>query len=271
MNTELAVQNSNAVIQQGVGFGDSGDSLKPVPMILTQRTTKGYEDVPSGRFVDSASGEVFSEVKFIPLEVRTTRTLYPHAKQGKPFRDGEKPLCVSRDGLVPLKTEGLQPQAATCAQCKYSKWDNMSGGKPACKEGRRITFIEKETGLPYSLTATGRSVKEVKDLVTGLQRKALATKAKVGHTANLYDFEITMKTVNVETEFGSGYVTHFTKATLLGPEDEDYSVFYQQYIEAPKQRYLASLNAPKSTAYIPAPQEEVSDAEIEDVIDAEPI
>lgn len=77
-----------------------------------------------------------------------------------------KPVCVSRDGIIGVDAAG---KAHECARCKYDQWGSAvkldENGQPtkgkgkACKEMRRLLFLEDGTDLPIIINIPPSSLK----------------------------------------------------------------------------------------------------------------
>lgn len=222
MSTQLATisEEQQALLQSG-GLGLPDMQLKPAEMVLVQRTSR-TEGATPGRLRDNLTGTEYSEIRVVPLMVRSGRVLFP------PGSDLDaKPLCRSNDGIGPVTTdENLVPQAPNCATCDFGNKAWAKGKRPDCRETRRFLFIEKETQLPYVMTIKGTSLKAFKDLLSGIARYMAAARAK-GETLNLFDFSFTIKSRFEQNSKGSYYVLQFPDLKRVATPGEFGPLYFQ--------------------------------------------
>lgn len=211
MSTQLATINNNAIAtysNEGMEGFDSDAPIKPSEYILVQRTSQGENATP-GVLKDRLTGEEYKEVTAIPIRVYSGRIMFPPG-----FDYNSKPLCRSLDGKVPVQGQGLVPQSPTCATCDFGKKMWEKGQPPACKETMRWLCINTDNGLPFYLTAKGRSMKPSKTLLETLRRYAFVSKHK-GEPRNLYDYAFTIKSKFTQDAKGSYYVLDFADITKV--------------------------------------------------------
>lgn len=216
MSTALATVD-NGSLSGGIGLQPQGQ-MKPTYIILRQPTHEGLENVPIGRFVHRDTGNVWKELKIVLLNIQLKRAKMPSAK----YVQGERPLCKSANGLVPITDNAdLVPQAANCNNCEHSTWkyyDKASKtGAPSCRKSYELLFIEQETGEGFKLVANGRSTKPVEALHSTITQSArmYAAKNKVD-LPNLFDFVVTMDAVKMD---GSpAYMLRFPQVQLMSKE-----------------------------------------------------
>lgn len=248
-STELAVQNSAAVapVAPEVDNGNWGDDevTRPAYIQLKQPTSEGLDTVQNGHFVHKASGQTWSEVKMVILQMNKTRQWKPSAPK---FVQGEKALCRSNNGKFPIlgnSFNNLVPQASNCENCPKNSWagydrKTKEGPKPVCEKGFFILFIDEETNLPYIYNATGRGVEPAVGMKSSLHSRAKLLAAKLGKMPNTYDFVVTM----TSEKDGKYFKPKFTEVRRLKPEEAaKFGPLYEQFVKS----YEASKAAGKDS------------------------
>lgn len=245
MSTEaIVLQNENQAIEMG-GIGLAGPAaLRPELMVLVQPTTDGVQGIPPGVFLDKTTGMQFQKLEMVLFEITEPRAKYPSAK----FVRGEKPICRSDNGLVPITDkDDLIPQAPACgrydpktgrfvALCEHASWKNYdnktkTGQKPTCRSSRKLVFIEKATGAPFKMIIAGTNVKSVDNLRNALNRAALMSNAKnraVGNDRrmNIFDYVVTLESEKAND--GPYYNYKFVKIDPMRKEEAaEYGPLYQ--------------------------------------------
>lgn len=201
----LSTVNPSSLVSSLEGFEDA--AITPANMVVVQKTTRDPDATP-GMFKDMITGQQFKTIQIVPLKIQVNpgpRVLF---EEGSPF--GADPICRSNDGIKPA-TNSQCPQSEFCKTCKHASWDNWKGGKgkpPACKENAKILFVERESFLPYIMTAKGKSVSQVKGFLGAIMRHAATALAK-GQRLGIFDFTAEMYLDNVVDSRGAYYVVKF--------------------------------------------------------------
>jgi hypothetical protein len=213
VSSELVHITPQALAVGGIGF--TNEDLTPSPLELVQRTTQVDGAIP-GKFRDKESNMHFDTMDIIPLAFSEGRVLFPPGGDLK-----SDPLCRSNDGIVPAPN-ALQKQAARCDLCIRGSWANYNKqtgeGKPDCAEQLRLLFIERTTGLPYHITAKGRSLTPMKMFKRTLAKYNKMSQAQ-GSNLNIFDYTTTLKALPVKGPKGSYFVLQFTPPVALKEED----------------------------------------------------
>lgn len=238
------------------GMGDV--ALKPTYVTLTQNTTKN-PDAMKGKLFDELSGTNIEALKLVPLAIRNKRTLF-----GENL--GDTPICRSDDGIVPSPFAEF-PQAKTCASCPNGTWDNYDKktgkGKPTCKAGAELLFLNRETGLPRIINFGGTSLLPFKKVCENIKQDMYTAKFK-GETRNLYDYTFTVSSQLVSTTKGNYYVAKFTDIQRVANAGEFGPVYLEYVVKARQRRAQAALEAKNNKEIDEAIETEVVDAEFTD-------
>lgn len=242
-------------IQQG-GLGLEGFQIKPANMKLVQRTTTGEGVIP-GKLLDDLSGAHFDSVQVVPLAIKLGRVLFPP--------DGElgaEPICRSDDGIVPSPNAAV-PQSPKCGTCDRGPkmWANYknSGKKPDCQEKYRLLFVLRDTGLPYFLTVSGKSITNLKKLKDAIFRDVISARAK-GQNLSLFDYTFEIKPTFIQGKKGAYYVLNFQNLAKIANPGE-FGTHFAEFVmrqkaheaEATEAEYVDSEVAGESTSQYETP------------------
>ena len=162
----------------------TGDITPAFPLIKVVQRMSNMEGASkhSGDFwhSDREGEEAFeSTLGVVPLVKRDTRAYFPEG-------GGEKPLCMSADGRVPLpnqplwatKDAPLSAQPTACSFCPLSMWDDVTGKPPKCKESKVLLVVRDDKTLAQ-LRLGGTSIKPFERYVAkALKPKGLPMYAK---------------------------------------------------------------------------------------------
>lgn len=187
--------------------GFEGATVTPANMVIVQATTRDKEAEP-GNFKDMVTGQQFKTLQIVPLKIMVNpgpRVLF---EKGSEF--GADPICRSNDGIRPASNAAV-PQHETCAGCPKASWDNWKGGKgspPECKENAKILFLERESQLPFIMTAKGKSVASVKGFLNAILRHAQTARAK-GQRLGIFDFTAEIYLEKTQDSRGIYYILKF--------------------------------------------------------------
>jgi hypothetical protein len=232
MSELVPVPQTPTAIQQ-YGQGLEGFSLKPAVMKLVQRTTTDEGAVP-GKMFDTLSKNNFDAVTVVPLSIRMGRVLFPPGGEL-----GAEPLCRSDDGVVP-SPNATSPQSPTCATCDHGPkmWARFksTGVKPDCQDKYRLMFVLRDSGLPYYMTVSGKSITNLKSLKDAIYRDVISEKMK-GNVLSIYDYSFDVKPVFIQGKKGSYYVLSFVNLRKVANPGEFGSMF-QEFVV--RQRALDS-------------------------------
>ena len=119
--------------------------MKPSNLRLLQPIeTADEEGLIAGRYLDAQSNMQFESLDVVILQMQTGRVMYPPDTER-----GAKPLCRSRDGILPVINEELirQDGGQGCAKCPMSQWKRIGGRpiKPQCRETMNMLVAGVET------------------------------------------------------------------------------------------------------------------------------
>ena len=176
----LSTVNPSSLVSSLEGFEDA--AITPANMVVVQKTTRDPDATP-GMFKDMITGQQFKTIQIVPLKIQVNpgpRVLF---EEGSPF--GADPICRSNDGIKPA-TNSQCPQSEFCKTCKHASWDNWKGGKatPACKENAKILFVERESFLPYIMTA--RPLRVASQGLPGRHHRHAATRRGQGTPLGIF-------------------------------------------------------------------------------------
>jgi hypothetical protein len=143
---------------------EEGVPLKPSNLRLLQPIeTAEAEGLIAGRFLDEQSNMQFPSMQVAVLQLSNTRVCFPPGSDR-----GEKPICRSYDGVLPVIQDGLirQDGGKGCAKCPMSQWKKIGGKsiKPPCMEVIRCLLVDVETEFIYRLNAKKTNVPPVREL-----------------------------------------------------------------------------------------------------------
>jgi hypothetical protein len=211
MNTELTQITPNPLVPFGLNpmdaFGGEEDLIiKPTRMELVQPINAGENATP-GMYRDIQSNDQRSSLFVVPILFQVGRVLFP-------VSDGEsgsnKPICRSRNGLVPENGDGLTPQASKCSECSLGQWKKVGGKdiKPACSKTVSLLFVDREYGMPYRMTFKRTNYKAASDLMETIKKVMAMSRAK---GAMLFPFQLEVKMSSTFINKGTRkyYVTNF--------------------------------------------------------------
>jgi hypothetical protein len=237
MSEELVyVPPQPAAIQRTESLGLDGFSLKPALMKLVQRTTTDDGAAP-GKLFDTLSKANTDSIQVVPLSIRMGRVLFPPGGEL-----GAEPICRSDDGEVP-SPNALSPQSPTCATCDSGPklWKNYksTGKKPDCNEKFRMLFVTRDSGLPYYINISGKSISNLKSLKDAIYRDVVSARMK-GQTLSLFDYTFEMKPVFVQGKKGSYYVLTFVNLQRVANPGE-FGAAFEEFVS--RQRALDSAEA----------------------------
>jgi hypothetical protein len=217
--------------------GNWGDDEAPTPQFiqLKQPTTENVDHITNGHFFHKASGQVWSEIKMVVLQMHKGRAWKPSAPV---FVKGEKVACrsinrTSSGSGTPIKNNSfLTPQADDCTKCSKNSWagyDKVTkqGPKPLCQKDFFFLFLDSETNLPYIYSTEGKGVDPSDAVYDAVRARAKVVKAKTGKMPSTFDFEISM----VSEKDGKYYKPKFTTVRQLKPEDSaKFGPYYEQFV-----------------------------------------
>ena len=215
--------------------------ITPTNIILCQRSTRAANAKP-GMLMDGLSGALYEYLKIVPLADRPGRVMFP------PGEDlNVKPLCRSRDGIVP-SSDIENPPSKSCAKCPMNVWGvNPKTGKkakPPCGETITLLALAKPTqdetdptynlaGLPLYLQMRGTSLPFYKDFIKQVDRE-IEVRRNQGVLLARHDFFATIKGGSFVNAGGFPYVAYtFTDLTRIKNVGE-YGPFYERYVVAAK-------------------------------------
>ena len=224
-----ALNNPLVNINELEGFEDA--VITPAIMQIVQPTSRNQDETtPPGNFRDTITGMVYKTLKVVPLKIQSSpgpRVLFnPDAGLGS------DPICRSNDGIRPA-VNAAEPQCDLCKNCKHSSWANYRVDHktpPACKEKARMLFVERESGLPFIITFSGRSVTPANQFLRAIMRLAalgLSKKERLG----IFDFTAEMYLKFITDQRGSYYVAQFRNITRVRVPGE-FGPLYQELVKS---------------------------------------
>lgn len=176
MSQELAViNNPPSQAMQTYGFDSKIFSIRPAQLEIVQPMSKSTsQGALVGHFYDTKTGTNLKEMIAVMAALpQDNRVLLP------PGELGGKPICKSRDGIVPVTDDDrLTPMAPNCANCDHSSWAKWhKGGKrrediPGCRQQVDFVFVERTTLLPFRMNVHGTSLKPFREKMEGIARLA---------------------------------------------------------------------------------------------------
>lgn len=254
-----------SILTQLDGF--EGATIAPAQLVVIQPTSRDDSGTP-GTFKDTVTGQSYREMKIVCLSVICKTPGMPRVFFEKNSALGSDPICRSNDGVAPA-ANAQAPQSKLCKTCSRSLWKTVNGRKvpPDCREKAKILFIERESGLPFRITAGGRSVSPVKKMLDTTIRYALNS-IKQGVAAQLHDFVTTMW-LKRETDSKGTYYTVQFKDTQRITNVGEYQELYNELVRS-RNILATSEDAPSDgveaevLGTAPPAGEQIHDAEVVD-------
>jgi hypothetical protein len=226
MSDLVKIQPAGSTALAVAGEGLEDFYLKPAQMKLVQNTTTD-EGAVKGKLFDTLSKTNYESMQVVPLAIRMGRVLFPPGGEL-----GAEPLCRSDDGVVPSPT-AQAPQSPKCATCDFGpkNWANYrsTGKKPDCQEKARMLFIDRETGLPYWITISGKSISQLKALKAAIFREVLKLKMQ-GEVRSIYDFTFKMQPISVQGRKGNYYELTFVELRKIQNPGE-FGAMYEMFVK----------------------------------------
>jgi len=253
----MTVVSPLAKVHELEGFEEA--VITPAYMTIIQNGSRDEEATP-GTFKDMITGQSFRSIQIVPLKIICNpgpRVMY---KEDAPF--GSDPLCRSNDGVTP-DPRIENPPSSKCATCKFGDlmWKTWrTTGKPTtCKEKAKILFVARDSGLPFMLSAGGRSVPAVKLLLKSIMRNAAMLYAR-GEKTGIYDYTTEMFLKRETSAKGVYYVLQFKPACRVRNVGE-FGPLYQELVK--RQDVLATAPDDESSPIdAPAQASHVVGAEV---------
>jgi hypothetical protein len=284
--TSLATTEETALQEldsnDALGTGIENFEIRPNIIELMQSNhVNKYENVVVGAFRDKLKGEQFVEkdnrgifvprtLKIVPLKRETIRLCYTSPEFGSPL------LCKSMDGKMPIMGKlaeklNLEPQCVQgcefCAKASWKDWKTL-GIAPTCKERFRLTFLDRETELPFVITFTAKSRAPFINFIDSIVRDTKADINRNRKTAgyvpyHLYDYCTEMSSQKEASSKGTYYVVRFSNTAKVA-EKGQYQGYYEEYVLRPELRRKEALSRFQNEAL------DYSPAELLPIIEGEP-
>jgi hypothetical protein len=236
---ETTVAAYQEPVRDNGNWGDDDEPSLPDFISLRQALSEGVDHIPLGVFYQKESGQTWTTLNMIILNMHKGRTL----KKNAPKFDGPI-LCKSVDGKFPIVGDDrYTPQAKSCDDCGKNSWAGYDkttgeGSKPLCNKDYYILFIDEETNLPYVYTPSGKgydpcvalkkSIKKMADLSYAKDLKAYqdGTLKTVPKMPNTYDFVVSMTSKKEKA-----YMPVFTQIRRMKLEDAaKFGPIYEQFV-----------------------------------------
>lgn len=245
---ELVVINHAAPTNDDNDNGNWGEDepVRPEYIQMKQALSEGVDHIPNGTFYHKGSGQTWTTINMVVLDMHKTRHLKPSAPA---YVVGEKDRCASRNGKTPITGDDrLIPQAKSCDDCpanSWAKYDKITrtGEKPRCSKGFKFLFLDEETNLPYIYEVSGQGVEPAEAAYEAVRRLAKIVKGKTGRMPNTWEYSIT-----VGSEKGNkAFKPKFLSVNKLKAEDAaKYGPLYQQFVK----NYNETVSEVPSNEYV---------------------
>lgn len=197
------------------------DVMKPSKLALVQPIEVDEENGKvAGTFMDVKSKQKFRKMRIAVLYIGGDD---PGSLNGKvcftPGGDlGSKPLCRSRNGVLPVINDELvrQDGGLGCKKCPKAQWKKIGGKniKPQCGDTIKFIFVDEETGFPYVEKVKGVNVSPLRDLRDTLRKELMMRVAKK-QPVPLYGFVVEMKAIKIQGKKGQYYIHDFSQPEVL--------------------------------------------------------
>ena len=211
METSSGLAPPPAVIPFDDGMGEITQDDLIIPRLKVGQS-QSLGDVAGKLFID-VSGDVADEMELVLLKIHKSRVLFPE----KFSRDSE-PLCRSQDFIVPEDLgEGIEPMAASCADCPYGKWTKGATPKkntpPRCSEVWNFLVLDYESFMPVWFSLKSTALKPARKIVSMLKLRGTARMIPA------WGFKFKANVEVRSGDSGESYLPVFSELTELDPED----------------------------------------------------
>jgi len=215
-------------------FGGSGYQIPidaPLPQVEILREIPQFK-TPEGATVKTIVGHII---------------YWHHANQyyDSEFGEGEQgpPKCASPDGIKPMCTDEMEPQADVCRTCPKNQYGSADEGKgKACQNTIRLYVLAEGEVIPCLIKASPASLGKKESLMKWLTNAPnVAAKAGAGTKYQLIEVEFSLRTKDFESGFKASVLSLDTLRVLDPKSKEDmveivklgnlYSEFMANYIE----------------------------------------
>jgi hypothetical protein len=186
-----------------------GEPLKPANLNLLQPIeTADEEGLVAGRFRDAQSNMQFDKLDIVVLQIAPGRVCYPPESER-----GAKPLCRSRDGVLPVINDDLirQDNGRGCATCPKSQWKKIGGRtiKPPCREVMNFLMADAENEFIFRYNVKGTSLSSIKELRETIRKSIMYAKTR-GAIVPYWGFVYRMASVKIKNAKGTFFNPKFT-------------------------------------------------------------
>lgn len=185
------------------------EPIRPSTINLVQPIEADDESgLIAGRFRDAQSNMQFPAMDLAVIQIAPGRVCYPPDSER-----GAKPLCRSRDGIMPVINDNLirQDDGRGCALCPKSQWKKIAGKsiKPQCREVMNLLLVDIETEFIYRYNVKGTSLAPVKDLQQMIA-KSVRYAAVKGVAIPYWGLVYRMGSLRIKNTKGTFYNPKFT-------------------------------------------------------------
>lgn len=235
VETNLAVTGG-----MGLDFSNPLFRLKPTTLTINQGNTQ-VEGATPGFFRVVETGEEFKELTVVLLGMPEKQRQYhlgneDRSQKGQLNKNAENLACFSFDMIAP-HSKSSQPQALTCASCRYANWDNSvePGIPPACDVFFKAALLDTETQLPMKYYVRGTSKKPFEAGMLNLSRTFKLLQAK-GKNPNIFDISFKISTDKYKNK--AGQVNYILKIDgksfhmISSEEAAEFGEIYMQFVNA---------------------------------------
>jgi hypothetical protein len=151
----------------GLGFaGGSIFKVRPQTFQLVQGMTQTEGAIP-GKFRNTGNNQHFDSLRVVMMLTPAQQRVY--MQKGVFTKEGK--ICHSYDGIKP-SDDAKVPQAMICEKCPKQTWDRynaakkrgltgdaLSATKPECDRYWHVTFIDRQTRIPFYFNFSKTNVK----------------------------------------------------------------------------------------------------------------
>jgi hypothetical protein len=243
----VVVNNPPAQAIQTSGFDSKIFAIRPAPLEIVQRMSKSTsEGALVGHFYDTKTGTNLKELVVVLAALpQDNRVLLP------PGELGGKPICKSRDGVIPVTDDSrLTPMAPNCANCDHSSWKKWhANGKrrediPGCRQQVDFVFVERTTLLPFRMNVHGTSLKPFREKMEGIARLA---KVLISQGKSPEPYWFSMKLSLVERSNQKGSWSELVINNIAKLEDDAIAAFEKAFKDVMSNRLKIQTEADDET------------------------
>jgi hypothetical protein len=175
---DVLKQKALTSYQHTPGLEAFPDSATQIPRLIIGQPSN-ISDYAAGKFIDNLTGLAFESLDVVLLKMSRSRVLW---KAGKPS-PGDTPLCKSQNAISPDQ-DFYNRRCVRCMNdetnthidcvderdrpvCEHAKF--LHGERPECRLNYHLLVVVVQTGDPYILTVSGRSISPTNKLLSAFK------------------------------------------------------------------------------------------------------